>query len=255
MADNQTVTANQLREDLAKLGVESRLVLVHTSLKAVGIAAGGGQDLLDAWVYAVGAHGTVMFPTHTGGPDLSPANPARFDVRSTPSSRVGAMAEVARLDPNGRRSLHATHSVKLYGAQADLLAERHFSSETACDRQSPYCALADQDGLIALVGCGHGSNTTLHAAEEIAGVEYHLQSEVSQSVVISRDGRARTQPTRYHRWDTPRRFDRYDSEWTAAGIHSIHRVGRAEVRLVRAAAMMEFVLAELRRDPRALCLE
>ena len=78
-------TTASLSSDLQRLGLSvGDIVLVHSSLSGLGHVEGGADAVIDALLDAVGAAGTVLFPTLTGSPADGPDAPPIMDVRTTP---------------------------------------------------------------------------------------------------------------------------------------------------------------------------
>lgn len=243
------MTSQEIVAGLRALGIEAgSAILVHSSLSSFGYVAGGAGAVIDAMLAAVGPAGTVVVPTLTGTPQDGPAHPPVFDVRSSPCWTGRIPTEFLRR-PGVRRSLHPTHSVAGLGALMPALVEGHESCLTPCGPQSPYYRLAEKGGFVVLLGVGQGSNTTLHTAEELAGVPYHLQGEPTDCVVIGYDGVRRVHRLYLHAWGTPRRFERIDEDLTQLGIMRMGTIGLATVRVIRALPMIEWVVGKLREDP------
>ena len=241
---------NLVRE-IEHLGVKGRVVLVHTSLRAVGDI--DAKSYINDWREAVSEKGLSMFPTFTGRPTDLPESPPAFDVATSVPVRIGVVPVEAAKLVGGIRSLHATHSVKGFGDDAERFLNDHFDSYSPCDEHSPFRKLADVDGSIALVGCTHTSNTTIHAAEEQAEVPYHLVPGEGTCIITDREGNRLEQRTRFHSWATERDFMRIDKDLGALGIQTYHSVGDAIVRLVNARQMMDWLVQRLRAYPYLLC--
>jgi aminoglycoside 3-N-acetyltransferase len=241
---------NLVRE-IEHLGVRGRTVLVHTSLRAVGDVE--AKNYINDWREAVSEQGLALFPTFTGRPTDLPESPPSFDVMTSKPVNIGVVPIEAVNLEGGFRSIHATHSVKGFGDAAMDFLNDHFDSHTPCDKSSPFRKLAEVEGLIALVGCTHTSNTTIHAAEEQAEVPYHLIPGEGTSIVVDREGNRLEQRTRFHSWATERDFMRIDKDLGAQGIQTYHSVGDAIVRLVDARLMMDWLVQRLRAYPYLLC--
>ena len=63
---SKRVDRQRITFDLGALGVQEGVVLmVHSSLSAIGYVEGGPQAVIDALQQAVGPSGTVVMPTHS----------------------------------------------------------------------------------------------------------------------------------------------------------------------------------------------
>ncbi|MDE0220436.1 MAG: AAC(3) family N-acetyltransferase [Spirochaetaceae bacterium] len=131
----EPVTEQSLAEDLRALGVgQEMVVLVHSSLSALGWVCGGPVAVIRALLQAVGADGTLVMPAHSGDlsdPSLwrSPPAPAAwwdtiratmpaFDPAVTPTRRLGVIPELFRTWPGAARSNHPSCSFAALGPQA-----------------------------------------------------------------------------------------------------------------------------------------
>ena len=88
------------------------LLIVHSSMKALGLIEGGPEDVVWAIQTAVGVGGTVLMPVFT-----APEPSGIFRLDATPS-RTGLITETLRTAPGVLRSHHPTHSVAAWGARA-----------------------------------------------------------------------------------------------------------------------------------------
>lgn len=247
---NLAVNQHHLVDALRLIGLTpGAVVLVHSSLSRLGQVKGGAGTVVDALLEAVGQDGTVLFPTLTGTEQDGPAQPPVMDVRRTPCW-TGAIPEAARQRPDAVRSWHPTHSVTALGADADRWTAGHEQSATPCDEESPYHRLIQEDGLILLLGgVTQQSNTTLHCLEELAGVPYHLQPDVTVGAVVDEAGNRHVIRNRLHQWGWARHFMKVDALLDAVRGRNMGAVGNSQSQLIRARNLAEVVLPRLEADP------
>ncbi len=174
-------TRASLAADLAALGLSTGdTVLVHSSMKAIGWVPGGQVAVVQALLDVLGADGTLVVPTQTGGnsdPELWTRPPVpeewwptirehmpAFDPAITPSRGIGAVAESVRTWPGAVRSNHPHTSFAAVGAKAATLMARH-DLDSQLGEGSPLRALEDVDARVLLLGVGFDVCTAFHLAE------------------------------------------------------------------------------------------
>jgi len=197
------VTKKEVAVALANLGVrEGDVLVVHSSVSALGWVLGGPQAILDAIVDAAGPTGTITMPGHSGGLSepsnwQNPAVPAdwwdviraempAFDVHLTPLREMGAVAEAFHRMPGTVRSNHPTVSHLARGPLARRLTADH-SLEDGLGDDSPLGRLYDAHAKVVLIGVDHDNNTSLHLAENRAN--WPGRAKRRQGSPIVRNGR------------------------------------------------------------------
>ena len=174
-------TVRSLVSDLRALGVRAGdTLLLHSSQRSLGFVAGGTHAVVQALTEALGPTGTLVVPTHTPDntdpaewrhppvpeawwPGIREHTPG-FDPARTPSRWMGVIAETVRTWPGALRSTHPQVSFAALGARAgDVVAVHRL--DDALGEDSPLGAVHRLGGKVLLLGCGYGSNTSLHLAE------------------------------------------------------------------------------------------
>jgi aminoglycoside 3-N-acetyltransferase len=170
-------TRKDILEQLEEIGApRDKIVIMHTSLRAIGEVEGGAKGLLDVLIkYFTKDGGLFCLPTHTWH---NYGNPITLDLSSSDSC-LGAFPIIATEDGRGLRTVNPTHSIIIFGDRDRALDfasnEANVTSPTAPD--GCYGKLRDLDGSILLVGVGQEKNTYIHAVEEMLNVPYRLTAE------------------------------------------------------------------------------
>jgi aminoglycoside 3-N-acetyltransferase len=261
--------SDQLCADLLALGVRrGGVLLVHSSLRALGFVSGGPkaasvspevtsgspepasgpqEAIIRGLLQALGPEGTLLMPALSYA-HVTPHNP-HFDLHRTPSN-VGAIPEAFRTRTGTHRSLHPTHSVCAAGPLAASLIKPHAADHTPCGPHSPFHTLSEHGGQILMLGCGLAPNTSMHAIEELVEPPY-LFAEPLAYTLIAEGGRATVKTYIPHNFHGLRQ--RYERVAGILGPSALHRgpVLAGEAWLIEAAALWEAALALLQRDPLA----
>ena len=176
-------TPEQLAGDLRRLGVAGGdLVMVHSSLRAIGPTQGGAGGVIDALEAAVGPDGTLMMnlgarddwswvnerPERERAHLLRDAEP--FDARRTAADPdVGVLAEVFRTRPG---VLVSDHPDGRFGASGPL-AERLLEEMPWDDYYGPGSPLhrfVQGGGRVLRLGADLDTLTAIHYAEYLAPI-------------------------------------------------------------------------------------
>lgn len=200
---------------------------------------------------SVSPGGTVLFPTLTGKASDSPEHRPRSDYRQR-STWCGAIPRAALHHPECLRSIHPTHSVSAIGPDASAYVEAHSSALSPCGQDSPYTRLAEAGGYILLLGVDHDANTTFHTAEELVEAPYVSYPGRYPCPVLDTCGVSHEVLTAIHRWDRPRCFEEWHERLLAADIVHEGKIAKAPCRLMRAQELIDWLVEQLKHDPRAL---
>ena len=232
----QTITRKDIIEQLIALGVKpGGVLLVHTAFSTVAPVEDGPRGLIEALQAAVGPEGTLAMPSMSDDDDHP------FDPRNTPCRGMGVVADTFWRLTGVLRS-DSPHAFAAIGPKAIEITAPH-PVDVPHGLDSPVGRVYELDGQVLLLGIGHDANTTIHLAENMAGVRYRA----SKYVMTLKDG----QPTRYDYSEIDhccRNFELMD-RWLEAEERQ-HRgvVGHAEARLARSQDIVEAALARLREN-------
>ena len=195
-------TIGSLQYDLKGLGVKPGMVLlVHSSLSAIGWVCGGPVAVILALRNALGPTGTLVMPAHsadltepskwreppvpeTWWPVIRKNMPA-YDPDLTPTRSMGIIAETFRKQNGALRSAHPQHSFCAVGPRASFITEGH-SLEFGMGERSPLARIYELDGHVLLLGVDHSRNTSMHLAEYRAS--YPSRCVVEEGAPLSAAG-------------------------------------------------------------------
>ncbi len=231
-----TTSRRHLARQLIDLGVEpAGVLLVHCSLSRVGPVEGGPGGLITALTRVLGPRGTLVMPSMTGEEDHP------FDPGLTPCRGMGIVADTFWREPGVLRS-DSPHAFAARGPQAARITRSH-PLDPPHGLDSPVGRVHELDGQVLLLGVGHEADTTIHLAENLAGVRYSRAVHVT----ILIDG----QPKRFDYREIDhccRRFALVDGWLEARGLQRRGPVGRAETRVGRSRDLVTVVCEQLRQN-------
>lgn len=167
---NFMVTKSDILNSLKELGLDNGdTVLFHSSLKSFGNVENGADDVIDAFISAVGDSGTVVVPTLA----MKNFREAYNTWNINKPSDTGLITEVFRNRPEALRSNQATHSVAAIGEKAEFLTKTHgitgkrygIYGDTPFSNDSPWQKLFDINATVVMVGVDFEPLTFRHLCE------------------------------------------------------------------------------------------
>lgn len=255
-------TKKDIIDQLCEMGAPGNsVVLMHTSLRAIGEVEGRGEGLLDLLIdYFTSQGGLFCVPTHTW------ANAGKSDVITldmvSGETCIGTFPGIAARDKRAHRSLHPTHSMSVFGdkdkAEAFIKGEGTYG--TPASPKGCYGRICDMDGYILLVGVGHDKDTYIHCVEEMLDVPNRLSAEPYKMTIRKATGEISEVLSRSHHaegiGDVSARYPKYESAFRHYGVITDGYIGSARAQLCSARGIRDVVtLINKRSEGRELLLD
>ena len=188
-------TIGSLLDNMKELGIKKGdILIVHSSMSALGWVCGGASAVVEALIKIVGEYGTIVMPSFSlenSDPaiwgDFPPAEPINkrllpfpvpkewhdfikanipaYDKDVTPCSKgLGIIPECFRTYPGTLRSSHPSASFTANGVHAQQIIEHHPLSPDL-GMASPLGALYKLGAKILMLGTNYDKCTSFHLAE------------------------------------------------------------------------------------------
>ena len=254
---------SDLIRHIRDLGIQSTdTVMVHTSLKAIGIIE--PEDKTTAVIYIdalkeVLQDGLLLIPTHTWATVRE--NGQEFNVR-TSLPCIGAVPTVAvRLAETARdsgstdcvRSLHPTHSVVAFGKRAAEYVAGDCFAETPAPKGGCFGKLYEENAKILLVGVNQGRNTFFHAVDEYLDIPHRLCDAPVQLTVRDYEGNVTPRTLTRHSHSMSDYFMNYEAYLEQQGAVTFGRIGDALTRVCDARACTHAIAQLWKNADHDLC--
>lgn len=265
------LTKQDLINDLIKMGIEeTNTVFIHSSYKHIaGLEGvkGGAETVAQAFIDYISPKGLMVFPAmswklgwlvNDAGDYIPPYEGPRegfypygtaYNVRTTPTSDIGIIPEVARQLPGAVRSLCPTSSVCAFGADAKEFCAGHEYAPSPLSFKSPWGKLYERKAKIIFLGTTMCCNTFLHAVEDYADLPGLFTPYLWEYTVEDYDGNVF--PVSFHRHEPGHNhyYIKIQQDLIDRGIARVVKFGHAECQLVDAAAEADYVLERLKENP------
>lgn len=240
MAAKGLITKSKIMEQLEEFRhIKGKIVIVHTSLRAVGEIEGGGETLLDALIEFFARDGGLLcVPTHTWNSDV-------YDRREAQSC-IGVLPRLAAAHPDSVRTLHPTHSMAVFGDRqlAERFVENEAFADTPANPKGCFGKIFSQDGYVLLIGVGQEKNTYIHFVEELLDVPDRLTDYKVEKTIIHKDGQ---KEKRQLYWfddkipDVSVYFPKFEAPFRFHRCIKDGYIGNAKVQLCNARKMKEVI--------------
>lgn len=238
-------TKNELIEQLELLQVPvGSIVLMHTSLRAIGQVEGGTGALLDALVeHFTREKGLFCVPTHTWH-NMGKSVVLKMD---DPDTCLGGFSVAALKDGRGIRTENPTHSMVVFGdpERAAAFIKDDCTVQTPTAPESCYGKLFTEGGYVLLAGVAQNRNTYLHTVDEILQVPNRMETESTPMTVEKSSGERIRRDIRMfytdYSEDISYRFPKYETAFRYHGCIRDGKLGNAPVQLCDARKMLETV--------------
>lgn len=176
------LTRPQIAGQLGSLGIAAGdVVMMHSSLSALGPVDGGAETVIDGILDAIGPTGTLMVPVFRDSVWGDPADFTNTDCDCTSADGLctsrqpgfqGILTEVVRRRPGCLRSCHKSHSWVAVGPAASDLLVGHRQTPAMCGEHNPFEPLLAADGKLLILGVQVNTITLWHYYEELLRVPY-----------------------------------------------------------------------------------
>ncbi len=234
--DSNSISRHVLVCQLHEIAAERGAVLVvHAAFSKAGPVEGGPSGLIEALREVLGPDGTLVMPSMSSDDD----NP--FDPATTPCHDMGVVADTFWRYPGVLRS-NNPHAFAAIGPQAERITAPH-PLDMPHGLNSPIGRAYELDAQVLLLGAGHDANTTIHLAENLAGVRYRREKYVT----IPEHGR----PIRFDYREIDHcceNFALVDGWLDEQGLQKRGIVGHGEARLARSRDIAKVALEHLRAE-------
>jgi aminoglycoside N3'-acetyltransferase len=185
-----------------KLNVQQGdVVFVHSAMSKMNVTF-TPQRMLELLKECVGQDGTLLFPCwhYTGRAEDYLRKPdAVFDVQHSKTT-LGFLNQLAKNEPEAKRSLHPTVSVCAIGKYAIELTSIHHEDIYPCGEKSPWFLMMQYPAKIIGLGEKVVSLSFVHCVEDVMKEQFPihtLSADTLSGKVITDSGETRFIPTLY----------------------------------------------------------
>ena len=238
-------TKNDILRQLKSMNApKDRIVHIHTSLRSVGDVEGRGEGFLNVLIeYFTEKGGILCVPTHTWE-NIGNKDKITLDMIAGKTC-IGVLPDIAANHAEGIRSAHPTHSVAVFGENADEFVRSTADFLTPASLDGAYGRLYKDDGYVLLIGVGHNKNTYIHCVEEMLDVPNRISKELKEVSVRHKSGEIEKMKVYHHLaegiGDVSARYPKYEPAFRYHGCITDGFLGDAPAQLCSARKIKEVV--------------
>ncbi len=146
--------------------------------------------------------------------------------------------------PGAKRSNHPARSIAAVGKHAEYITKEHDLSNIFGEN-SPVDKLYKLDGYVLLIGVGYDKNTSLHLAEVRANFPSKKFTNESSAIMINGKREWVTYNTQAVDDED---FVRLGEEYERERNIKVHKVGNADVRLIRQRDLVDWAVKWMEKN-------
>ncbi len=242
-------TKDSLIKDIQRAGIKrDGTLLIHSSMKAVGMVEGGADTVLDAFIDYM-KEGLLLFPTHSWS-DNNLRN-GIYDPRTEPAC-VGILPNLFMKRAGAIRSMHPTHSVTAMGNRAQAYVQRDSEVYTPCPRNGCFGGLYDEEAQLLFLGATLKTNTYIHSIEELLNIPNRINSQSRKIRLLYKGGTVREIDFYSHYstlGDVSKNYDKLLIPMLHMGFAKEVKIGDAVSFVVEVKPMADWVMGLLKENP------
>ncbi len=234
--------------DLRNLGVTKKdIIVVHSSynsLRGEDQIEGGPEAVIAALKETV-SEGTLIIPTFSYE-NVTTEN-RTFDVINTPVC-IGVIPETMRLSQDVIRSVHPTHSVTVWGKNADEITKNHYKDHTPVGVNSPLSEAYRRGGKIIMLGAPFARISSMHGVEEKILPDYLFTTNFDYDITLKNKEKITMNILRHDLSCVEQRYDRVLTILDEDTDYKIGNVLHGRSCVINAPALWDKALIKYKED-------
>ena len=239
-------TYHSILKNIQNIGIEKNdKIIIHSSMKKVGLTQGGGDTLLDAFCDYLGKEGLLVLPCHTWKSVQDYNNVYDTNV----PSNLGLLPNLFRVRKGVYRSLHPTHSMCAFGKGAKEFVEGEVGNDCFCGKDRCMSKLLDMNAKVLLLGVTLTSCTFFHLIEEqTTSNHYWFKDKPDMYKIKLPNGELIENPVYDTKIDTSKYFDNALSAVKGEKTTRLGKIGNADCILFECQKIYPLIQNLIRND-------